>query len=160
MRDTAEGDESSIPTPSVGTIQTFSPGQDGYGFRSPLTVPACCSLHPTVINENNRDRIGDWMKDKIASDCLVCGTSLVGALGLLFQVFGIKRSAHNPNVCNRCEAHMEEGRVIELTVLFADLTGFTAMTNRLGPDRSYEVINAFFQMANKVLIKNDAFIDK
>jgi class 3 adenylate cyclase len=55
---------------------------------------------------------------------------------------------------------MQEGRVIELSVIFADLTSFTEMTNRLGPERSYDVVNAFFNMAGEILIKNDAFIDK
>ena len=55
---------------------------------------------------------------------------------------------------------MQEGRVIELSVIFADLTGFTAMTNRFWPERSYDVVNAFFNMAGEILIKNDAFIDK
>ncbi len=100
------------------------------------------------------------MTKKMAYECLVCGTALGGPLGLLFHLFGIKRSRHNPNVCNRCDAHMQEGRVIELSVIFADLTGFTAMTNRLGPERSYDVVNAFFKMAGEILIKNDAFIDK
>ncbi|MBN2004512.1 MAG: adenylate/guanylate cyclase domain-containing protein [Anaerolineae bacterium] len=100
------------------------------------------------------------MAQELAHECLVCGTALEGPLGLLFHLSGITRSAHNPNVCNRCDAHMQEGSVIELTVLFADLTGFTAMTNRLGPERSFEVVDAFFKMANAVLIKNDAFIDK
>jgi adenylate cyclase len=79
---------------------------------------------------------------------------------LLFHVFGISRSKHNPNVCNRCDAHIQNGRVIELSVLFADLTGFTEMTNRLGPERSYEVVDEFFKMASDVLIENNAFIDK
>lgn len=96
----------------------------------------------------------------MANECLVCGTTLGGALGLLFHLFGIRRSRHNPNVCSRCDAHMQEGRVIELSVIFADLTGFTEMTNRLGPERSYDVVNAFFKMAGEILIKNDAFIDK
>jgi len=100
------------------------------------------------------------MTKKMAYECLVCGTAFEGPLGLLFHLFGIKRSVRNPNVCNRCDAHMQEGRVIELSVLFADLTGFTELTNRLGPDRSYEVVDAFFKMANEALIQNDAFIDK
>lgn len=100
------------------------------------------------------------MSKKLAHECRVCGTSLSGALGLLFHLFGIRRSTRNPNVCNRCDAHMQEGRVIELSVIFADLTGFTAMTNRLGPERSYDVVNEYFNMAGEVLIKNDAFIDK
>lgn len=100
------------------------------------------------------------MTKKMSHECLVCGTALDGSLGFLFHLFGITRSARNPNVCNRCDAHMQEGRVIELSVIFADLTGFTEMTNRLGPERSYEVVEAFFKMANEVLHKNDAFIDK
>jgi len=47
-----------------------------------------------------------------------------------------------------------------MSVIFADLTGFTELTNRLGAQRSYEVVDAFFKMANEVLVKNDAFIDK
>lgn len=100
------------------------------------------------------------MTPKIADQCLVCETALDGPLGLLFHLFGITRSTHNPNVCNRCDAHIQEGRVIELSVLFADLAGFTEMTNRLGPERGYEVVDEFFKMANDVLINNNAFIDK
>ena len=100
------------------------------------------------------------MTQKMAYRCLVCGTALEGPWGLLFHLFGITRSTHNPNVCNRCDAHMQAGRIIELSVIFADLAGFTEMTNRLGAERSYEVVDTFFKMANEVLIKNDAFIDK
>ncbi len=100
------------------------------------------------------------MTKTIAYMCLVYSQGTEGPLGLLFHLFGVKRSTRNPNVCNRCDAHRQEGRVVELSVIFADLTGFTEMTNRLGPERSYEVVDAFFKMANEVLIKNDAFIDK
>jgi len=96
----------------------------------------------------------------LAYTCVVCGTTLEGPVGRFFHLFGITRSARNPNVCNRCNAHMQEGRIIELSVIFADLTGFTEMTNRLGAERSFQVVDAFFKMANEVLIKNDAFIDK
>ncbi len=100
------------------------------------------------------------MTKKLAYECLVCGTALKGPVGLLFHVFGIKRSTRNPNICSRCDTHMQEGRVIELSVLFADLTNFTEITNRLGPEASHEVLDAFFTMANEQLIKNHAFIDK
>ena len=100
------------------------------------------------------------MDHDLTHECLVCGTALEGPLGFIFHLSGISRSASNPNVCNRCDAHMQEGNIIELTVLFADLTGFTELTNRIGADRSFTVVDAFFKMANKVLIQNDAFIDK
>lgn len=77
------------------------------------------------------------MAEKFAYLCVVCGTTLGGPLGWLFHQFGIRRCSRNPNVCNRCDAHLQEGRIIELSVLFADLTGFTEMTNRLGADKTY-----------------------
>lgn len=100
------------------------------------------------------------MAQQLADECVVCGTTLEGPLGLLFHLTGITRSTRNPNVCNRCDAHMQEGRIIELSVLFADLTNFTEMTNQLGPDRTFAIVDAFFKMANEALIKQDAFIDK
>ena len=100
------------------------------------------------------------MTEKLADACVVCATTLEGPLGWLFHLFGITRSSRNPNVCNRCDAHMQEGRIIEMSVIFADLTGFTELTNRLGAERSYQVVDAFFKMANEVLVRNDAFIDK
>jgi adenylate cyclase len=102
----------------------------------------------------------DLMAQKLTEACLVCSTTLEGPLGWMYQLFGITRSSRNPNVCNRCDAHLQEGKVIEMSVIFADLTGFTEMTNRLGPERSYEVVDSFFKMANEVLVKHDAFIDK
>jgi adenylate cyclase len=100
------------------------------------------------------------MKAQFASVCRVCNTVLKGPLGYLFHLFGIRRSSHNPNVCNRCDAHLQEGTTVEVTVLFADLTGFTRLTSELGAERSYEVINEFFTMTNEVLIRHDAYIDK
>lgn len=100
------------------------------------------------------------MTEKLADACVVCATTLEGPVGWVFHLFGIHRSTRNPNVCNRCDAHMQEGRIIEMSVIFADLTGFTELTNRLGAQRSYEVVDAFFKMANEVLVRNDAFIDK
>src|SRR5258706_2001936 len=100
------------------------------------------------------------MAERLAAMCVVCGTTLEGPLGWLFHLFGIKRSGRNPNVCNRCDAHMQEGRIIEMSVLFADLTSFTEMTNRLGAEHSYHVVDSFFKMANGVLAKHDALIGK
>lgn len=100
------------------------------------------------------------MAERFAPVCVVCGTTLEGPLGVLFHLFGIRRSGRNPNICNRCDAHMQEGRIIEMSVLFADLTSFTEMTHRLGAERSYQVVDSFFKMVNGILVKHDAFIDK
>jgi adenylate cyclase len=96
----------------------------------------------------------------VASECVICGTALAGPLGYLFRLVGINRSVRNPNLCNRCNTHVEEGRVVELTVLFADLSSFTEMTRRLGPERTHTVVDAFLKSATYALVRHGAFIDK
>jgi class 3 adenylate cyclase len=92
--------------------------------------------------------------------CVICGTALAGPLSYLFRLVGISRSSRNPNLCNRCNTHVEEGRVVELTVLFADLSSFTELTHRLGPERTHAVVDAFLKSATFALVKHGAFIDK
>jgi adenylate cyclase len=96
----------------------------------------------------------------LAAQCSICGTLLSGAMSVVFRTVGIKRSPRNPNLCTRCGTHVDEGRVIEITVLFADLSSFTEMTQDLGPDRTHEVVDAFLRMATDVLVRHGAFIDK
>ncbi len=97
---------------------------------------------------------------QLAAQCAICGTILAGAAGAVYRVFGIRRSPRNPNICTRCAAHIEEGRLVELTVLFADLSSFTELTQELGAERTHEVVDAFLRMATDVLVKHGAFIDK
>ena len=96
----------------------------------------------------------------LAAQCNICGTIFSGALGVVYRTFGIRRSPRNPNICTRCGTHVEEGRIVETTVLFADLSSFTEMTHDLGAERTHEVVDAFLRMATDVLVKHGAFIDK
>src|SRR5919112_3566426 len=96
----------------------------------------------------------------VAPECVICGTALAGPLGAVLRLLGINRSARNPNLCNRCNTHVEEGRVVELTVLFADLSSFTELTRRLGPERTHAVVDAFLKSATYALVRHGAFIDK
>ncbi|MGH7835219.1 MAG: adenylate/guanylate cyclase domain-containing protein, partial [Candidatus Binatia bacterium] len=96
----------------------------------------------------------------LSAQCRICGTLLSGAMSVIFRTVGIRRSSRNPNLCNRCGTHVEEGRVVEMTVLFADLSSFTEMTQALGPEKTHEVVDAFLRMATHVLVRHGAFIDK
>jgi adenylate cyclase len=96
----------------------------------------------------------------LAPQCTVCGTALSGPLSYIFRLAGISRSTRNPNICNRCNTHIEEGRIVELSVLFADLSKFTELTHDLGPEQTHEVVNAFLDQATNALVKHGAFIDK
>ena len=96
----------------------------------------------------------------LAANCLVCGIPLVGLAAVILKWRGIGRSPRNPNCCTRCGAHLEEGRLVEMTVVFADLSGFTEMTGRLGATTIYSVVDEFLRLASTTLISHGAFIDK
>ena len=49
---------------------------------------------------------------------------------------------------------------MEITVLFADLSSFTELTQDLGAEQTHVVADAFLRMATSVLVKYGAFIDK
>ncbi len=92
--------------------------------------------------------------------CLICSTPLEGTWSLPFRLAGIRRSPRNRNVCSRCDTHITDGRVVELTVLFADLSSFTELTQKLGPERIHEVVDAFLKMATDIIVSHGGFIDK
>ncbi len=50
--------------------------------------------------------------------------------------------------------------MVEITVLFADLSSFTELTHDLGAEKTHEVVDSFLRMATDVLVKHGAFIDK
>src|SRR6185503_13880196 len=102
----------------------------------------------------------DHSSAQFAAQCSICGTMLSGASSVVFRIFGIRRSPRNPNICTRCSTHVEEGRMVEITVLFADLSSFTELTQELGAEKTHEVVDAFLRMASDVLVKHGAFIDK
>src|SRR5919106_1083337 len=96
----------------------------------------------------------------VAANCLVCGIPLVGLTAVFLRWRGIRRSPRNPNCCTQCGAHLEEGRLVEMTVVFADLSSFTEMTGRLGATTIYSVVDEFLRLASTTLMSHGAFIDK
>ena len=97
---------------------------------------------------------------RLASQCAVCGTMLAGSMSVFYRVLGIGRSSRNPNICTRCSTHVEEGRIVEISVLFADLSSFTELTHDLGAEKTHEVVDTYLRMASDILVKHGAFIDK
>lgn len=96
----------------------------------------------------------------LTGSCLVCGTSLDGPDGLLLHWFGVRRSNRNPNVCNRCNSHIEEGKLVEVSVLFVDLCSFTSLTSDLGPEQTHAVVDSFLSESTRVVLDHDGSVDK
>ena len=96
----------------------------------------------------------------LAANCAVCGIPLLGLAAVFLRWRGIRRSPRNPNCCTQCGAHLEEGRLVEMTVVFADISSFTEMTGRLGANATYSVVDEFLRLASTTLMSHGAFIDK
>jgi adenylate cyclase len=58
--------------------------------------------------------------------------------------------------CKRCPG----GAEVELTMLFADLRGCTAMAEHMPAEAFAKTLNQFYTSATDVLIQTDAYIDK
>jgi len=73
------------------------------------------------------------------------------------------RSSKNAQMCEACEVITREnhlGAEVELTMLFADVRGSTELASKLIPTGFQKAMNTFFLIANRVLIRRDAIIDK
>src|SRR5215470_7643443 len=98
--------------------------------------------------------------ETLAANCAVCGVPLAGPAAVVLRWRGIGRNPRNRNCCTQCGTHLEEGRLMEMTVVFADLSSFTEMTGRLGAMATYSVVDEFLRLASTTLMNHGAFIDK
>ena len=96
----------------------------------------------------------------LADHCRACGTPLAGILGKVMRFFGKRRGEKHDDLCNSCERKFDKGKLAELTVFFADLVGFTSMTNEVGAEESFNIVNAFFKSGQDAFARNGAHIDK
>ena len=97
---------------------------------------------------------------RLTANCVVCGIPLVGLTAVFLRWRGIRRSPRNPNCCTQCGAHLEEGSLVEMTVVFADLSSFTEMTSHMGATATWSVVDQFLRLASTTLISHGAFVDK
>ncbi len=78
-------------------------------------------------------------------------------------VYGKHPSNLNPQMCNECEKFARQyqgGAEIELSLLFADVRGSTALAEKMSPTEFSQVINRFYSKATQVMVQSDALIDK
>lgn len=103
---------------------------------------------------------------RIPSDprCRVCNAPFEGVGGSLMKVaFNKYPSNYNPQVCNTCFDVIKKeqiGAEIELSLLFADVRGSTSLAEGMNSSEFSQLINLFYQVSTRVLIRSDAIIDK
>ena len=96
--------------------------------------------------------------------CKFCNTPFQGFGGMLARVlFRKQRSALNPRYCNLCEIASREfpgGAEVEMSMLFIDIRGSTALSEKISPTEFSQIINRFYSAATKVIIEEDGLVEK
>ena len=99
--------------------------------------------------------------------CKECGTNLELACSGCGTVYEM-----GSKFCDKCgyslaqESQIEkpdltsDGERKHVTVLFSDLSGYTAMSERLDPEEVKEITGKLFNQISKVVAKYDGFIEK
>lgn len=92
--------------------------------------------------------------------CGICGAPFAGVGGRLVRPLGYRPSRKNPHICATCvEMAPPGGFTTETGVLFADLRGFTSLTERSEPEAVSALLGRFYACAEDVLFPK-AVIDK
>ena len=96
--------------------------------------------------------------------CKFCNAPFQGVGAMVVRVlFGKQRSALNPRYCNLCEIASREfpgGAEVEMSMLFIDIRGSTALSEKISPTEFSQVINRFYAAATKVIIEEDGLVEK
>jgi adenylate cyclase len=96
--------------------------------------------------------------------CKFCNTPFQGLGGMIARVvFGKQRSTMNPRYCNLCEIASKEfpgGAEVEMSILFIDIRGSTALSEKTSPTEFRKVIDRFYTVVTKIIIEEDGLVEK
>ena len=95
--------------------------------------------------------------------CKLCNAPFHGLGRPIAALLGRQPSRKNPRFCNYCETIARVyrgGAEVELTLLFADVRGSTTLAERVTASEFSRLMNRFYDVATRVLIDSDAWIDK
>ncbi len=96
--------------------------------------------------------------------CKFCNAPFEGFGGGLMKVlFGKQRSTLNPRYCNLCDQASREfpgGAEVEMSILFIDVRGSTALSEKLGPTEFSKLITRFYTASTKLIIDEDGLVEK
>ncbi|NLS04470.1 adenylate/guanylate cyclase domain-containing protein [Rhizobium sp. P32RR-XVIII] len=88
-----------------------------------------------------------------------------GPLALPFRAFGITRSKMNPDICTICERsfqYVKKQRQItaNATILFADIRGFTDLSERIEAVKLSEIVSLFQDRCAQAVWAHDGIVNK
>lgn len=96
--------------------------------------------------------------------CQICYIPFNGVGGFIARrLLNVKPSNMNPHMCDTCERFAERfpgGTELEVSILFADIRGSTALAEQMGRREYSDLIYKFYIAGTKALYANNALIEK
>jgi adenylate cyclase len=93
--------------------------------------------------------------------CKTCAAPFRSWGGMLMRMIGREQSQYNPRFCQPCERFDNPGGAeIVLSMLFADVRGSTTLAEQMSALEFSQLMNRFYTVASRVLIKTDALVDR
>lgn len=96
--------------------------------------------------------------------CKLCNAPFQGVGGILVGTFfGRKQSGLNPQFCNICEEFARKcpgGAEVEMSMLFVDVRGSTALSETMTPLEFQKLINRFYVGSTKVIADEYGLVEK
>jgi hypothetical protein len=91
--------------------------------------------------------------------CKFCNAPFRGSYAGIFNRLGYTPSRKNPRICERCiERAPEGGDQVPLSVLFADVRGYTTLAEQLTSLETTALLHRFYQVASDALLAHDAIL--
>jgi adenylate cyclase len=95
--------------------------------------------------------------------CKFCNAPYHGVGAPLMRIMGKGPSRLSPQLCVQCHSYASQylgGAEIELTMLFADIRGSTALAEKMHPAEFGQLISRFFAVASDAIINSQALLDR
>src|SRR5688572_24813199 len=88
-----------------------------------------------------------------------------GPFSYLFKAIGVKKSQMHPNLCTICESmftKVKKRKQIEVptTILFADLRGYTQLSQNIDASVMNEVLHLFYDYSSHAIWENEGIVNK
>jgi adenylate cyclase len=96
--------------------------------------------------------------------CKICYAPFEGIGAPIARlVYRRRRSTMNPRICSACEDMVREstsGAEVPMSMLFADVRGSTALSERMSPMEFSRLINRFYTEVTRAIVETDGLVDK
>jgi adenylate cyclase len=91
--------------------------------------------------------------------CKFCNAPFRGPYAGTMKRIGYTPSSKNPQICARCIEHAPEGgAIVPVTVLFADVRGYTSLCEQMPPAEVSTFVNRFYQTASSALLAQEGLL--